>query len=154
MKIKSYIILGLFLLVPVFLSAQTAAELELILDSPAVLYSQAAWFATASVGSDASTENEIPPEAAFQEAMAKGWLPKNAAANEPITLGGLSLLMMKAFGIKGGLMYTIAPGPRYAFRSMVSRSLIPGAADPAMKVSGERFLIILGNVLNVAGGEE
>jgi hypothetical protein len=95
---------------------------------------------------------QLSPEEAFEQAMAKGWLPKGAAADDPITLGGLSLLMMKAFNLKGSMMYAIFPGPRYAFRAMVSRSFIQGAADPGMKVSGERFLLILGKVLNTTGG--
>jgi hypothetical protein len=62
--------------------------------------------------------------------------------------------MMKAFNLKGGMMFAIAPGPRYAYRSMLNRSFIQAAADPTMTVSGDRFLLILGNVLSVAGGEQ
>jgi hypothetical protein len=42
----------------------------------------------------------------------------------------------------------LLPGPRYAYRSMVSNSYIDGNTDPGMTVSGERFLLILGKVLN------
>jgi hypothetical protein len=49
--------------------------------------------------------------------------------------------------MKGGLMSTLLPGPRYAYRSMVSRSIIQGKTDPDMKVSGDRFLAILGKVM-------
>ena len=136
---------------PVLLSAQTAAELEVVLGSSALTCSQAARFVLASVGSDASAENDAT---AFESAMNRGWLPRKAAADDPISLGALSFLIMQSFGLKGGMMYAIFPGPRYAFRSMVSRSFIQGAADPAMTVGGERFLLILGNVLNAAGGEE
>jgi hypothetical protein len=60
---------------------------------------------------------------------------------------------MKAFNIKGGMMYTFFPGPRYAFRTMVSRSFIQSPADPGLQVSGEQFLIILDDVLSAEGGE-
>jgi hypothetical protein len=53
--------------------------------------------------------------------------------------------------MKGGMMYAIFPGPRYAYRSMVSRNFIQGAADPAMTVNGNRFLLILGRVLSAEG---
>ena len=143
-------ILGLLFFAPALLSAQTAAELERILETPYVTSSQAARFVVASASGTAG----ISADAAFESVIAKGWLPRKTVADAPISMGTLSYLTMKAFGLKGGLMYTIIPGPRYAFRSMVNRSFIEGAADPAMKVSGERFLLILGNVLDVAGGEE
>ena len=145
--------------VPVFLPAQTAAELEMLLENPAITCDQAARFVVASSGSPASIGSPVSadtelPENPFGWVMDKGWLPKNAEPDAPVTLGALSFLMMKAFNIKGGMMYALIPGPRYAYRAMVSRSLIEGTADPDMKVPGERFLIILGNVLSAAGGEQ
>ena len=117
---------------------QTAAELDVVLEKSELSYAEAARFVLAA-------------EDGFDRAMSNGWLPKGAEPGGAIKLGELSFLIMKTFDMKGGLMYMILPGPRYAFRSMVSRSFIQGAADPAMKVSGERFLLILGNVLDAAG---
>jgi hypothetical protein len=145
------VLFGSLLSAPVY--AQTAAELETILGTTSVSCAQAAKFVAASVGSEAST-GAVMEKDAFDSAMAKGWLPKKAAAEKPITLAELSFLIMKAFDMKGGMTYAILPGPRYAYRSMISRSFIQGASDPAMTVSGERFLLILGNVLNAAGGEK
>jgi hypothetical protein len=109
---------------------------------------------TASSGDDASPKSGASsPDADFQQAMEKGWFPRGTTPDENITLGKLSFLIMRAFDIKGGMMYAILPGPRYAFRTMVSRSFIQGAADPSMTVNGERFLHILGMVLSVEGGE-
>ncbi|MCL2066480.1 MAG: hypothetical protein FWG99_03335 [Treponema sp.] len=142
--------LGFFLLIiPVFLPAQTAGpslnELEAVLASPALTCAQAARFVAASVGSGGTD--------AFERALANGWFPRETVSDDPITLGKLSFLVMQAFDIKGGLLYTIFPSQRYAFRTMVSRSLIQGATDPAMTVSGQRFLHILGNTLSLTGGE-
>ena len=172
MKVTNFcFVLCLLVLVPVFVSGQTAAELEDVLETPAITCSQAARFVAASCegdasrggdashGCDASTDTkagggENAGTSAFESAMSKGWLPKGAKAEEPISLGTLSFLMMKAFDIKGGMMYALIPGPRYAFRVMVSRSYIQSPADPDLQVSGERFLIILGNVLNQAGEKQ
>ena len=170
-RIKFCIVLCFLLLIPAFLPAQTAAELESVLESSAVTCSEAAWFVYASSGGDASggsdasaendnsIENDSPEEAvtsetAFDWVMARGWLPKKTARDDPITLGTLSFLIMEAFDIKGGMMYFFLPGPRYAFRTMVGRSFIQGSADPAMLVSGERFLLILGRVLGAEEGEK
>jgi hypothetical protein len=147
-KLKnSGIFFCILFLIPVFLPAQTAAELETVLGTQSVTCAQAVQFVCASADVEA-------PEGqyAFAWAVEQGWLSKDAAADDPINLARLSFIMMKAFDIKGGMMYRLAPGPRYAFRTMVSRSFIQGAADPAMNLNGERFLLILGKVLNATEG--
>jgi len=150
----SLFLLGLLFLLPAFLPAQTAAELESVMKSPVVTCAQAARFVTASTGSGASVGSNNRSQNEFEQALEKGWLPKGTTPDEGITLGKLSLLIVQAFDIRGGLMYIIFPGQRYAFRTMVSRSFIQGAADPAMTVSGERFLQILGRVVNAEGGTQ
>jgi hypothetical protein len=146
-KSLSFIVFSFLFVTPAFMPAQTAAELETLLETPAITCAQAAQFVFACT----EPAESAAIEAAFEQALANHWFPKDTAAGDPLTLGTLSFLMMKAFNMKGGLMYAILPGSRYAFRIMVSRSLIQGTADPAMTVSGERFLHILGNIL---AGEE
>jgi len=141
----------LFLLiasVPAF--SQTAAELERILAAPAVSSADAAWLVLSSA-------ERVPPETsadnAFRTAEENQWLSKKAAAEKPITLGELSFLIMKAFNMKGGLGYTLFPGPRYSYRELTHRNLIPGRAYSSIKPSGERLLQILSGVLSYAGEE-
>ncbi|GHV96243.1 hypothetical protein AGMMS50293_25630 [Spirochaetia bacterium] len=117
------------------------SELEALLNTGKITCSQAAYFVLA-----AALEN--PPEtreAAFGMAREQGWL--SAGAESPVTLGRLSLLIMKAFDLGGGLLYRLFPGPRYAYREMIGRGFIEGRAYSTLTVSGERFLHILGNVL-------
>jgi hypothetical protein len=138
-----------------FLPAQTAVKMDAILETPVISCAQAAWFvldAVNTVPSESPVQDE-GMENAFRQVMDNHWLPQKTNPGDPVTLKALSFLLMRAFNIKGGLMYTVLPGPRYAFRTLVSRSLIQGAADPDMTVSGERFLHILGNVLSYAGEE-
>ena len=148
-----FAVICFFFLVPGMLNAQNAAELDTILASKAVNYAQAARFVLASTAGDTSGAAGRAQDSAFEQAVSRGWLPKGAAAGDEITMGSLSFMLMKAFDLKGGIMYKAAPGPRYAYRSMVNRSVIQGASDPAMKVSGERFLQILGNALRLYGAE-
>jgi len=151
---RSLFLLGLLFLLPAFLPAQTAAELDTVINASVVTCAQAARFVTVSARGDTPTEgNAGHSQNEFEQSLEKGWLPKGTTPDESITLGKLSLLIMKAFDVRGGLMYTIFPGQRYAFRTMVSRSFIQGAADPAMKVSGQRFLDILGRVVSAEGVE-
>ncbi|MDR1428650.1 MAG: hypothetical protein LBI85_00035 [Spirochaetaceae bacterium] len=127
---------------------QTAAETESLLDAGEISFSQAAYFTLASVVETPPDD----PEAAFAEAGKRGWLPAGADGGGSVTLGDLSLLLVKAFNLKGGLMYRFFPSSRYAYREMTSRGFIEGRAYPDLKVSGELFLRILGNIL--AGGTE
>jgi outer membrane protein OmpA-like peptidoglycan-associated protein len=139
-------------LLPVWtVAAQTAAELERVLALSAVSYGDAAWVVLNAAGTALPAAAEASPEGAYRFAADNQWLPKKAAAEAPATLGGLSLLIMKAFTIKGGLMYTLFPGPRYAYRELVYRKIVQGRAWSTMTVSGERLLRILNRALEYAG---
>jgi outer membrane protein OmpA-like peptidoglycan-associated protein len=148
MKKNFFVLSALFVLSLAPLAAQTAAELERVLALPALTYGDAAWFVlnTADLG---PADNS--PEAAYRFAADNNWLPKKAAEADPLTLGGLSLLLMKAFNIKGGFMYALFSGPRYAYRELAYRRIITGRAYSTMTVSGERFLRILSRALEYAG---
>jgi hypothetical protein len=81
--------------------------------------------------------------AAYALARERGWLSDGEGS---IRLGELCFLIMKAFEFEGSFLYTLFPGPRYAFRELDYLKLIPGRGDPARKVSGEELLRILGKV--------
>ena len=140
-----YIVLGIFLVRPGFLPAQTAAELEELLENPAVSYSLAAWFVQGSVG----YQGIDSPEMAFNWAMARGFLPKNAAPDNPIKLGSLSFLIMRAFDMRGGIMYSIFSNPHYAYRELVYRDIIQGRAAANMAVPGEMLLFLVNRTLAI-----
>jgi hypothetical protein len=134
--------------VPLALHAQTAAQIDAILDSPGVSREDAARFVLLAAGI-------LSPEEAgraFRIAQENNWL--QGAENTPIKLGELSFLVMKSFGLKGSFLYKIAPGPRYGFRELQYRRLIPSNADPSRPVPGKLLLQILGNVLSATGEGE
>jgi outer membrane protein OmpA-like peptidoglycan-associated protein len=130
----------------VMLYPQTATEMDGLLETKAVSFSQACRFVLIAAG--AADENAAP-QAAFTQA--REWLPGKAEAGSPIRLGELSFLIMKAFNMKGSFLYALFPGPRYAFRELDYLKLLPGRRDPALTVSGEYFLQILGTVLTYQG---
>jgi hypothetical protein len=132
------------LLLSVTAWGQSAAEMESLLDAGEITCSQAAYFVLAAALEDPPQN----PEAAFGMVLEQGWLPANSKSGGSITLGGLSLLLMKAFDIKGGLMYRFFPLDRYAYREMIGRGFIEGRSYSTFTVSGEQFLRILENVLN------
>jgi outer membrane protein OmpA-like peptidoglycan-associated protein len=123
-----------------FLPAQTAAEMDALLEARAVSFAQAARFVLVTADAVAETS---PPEAAYTLAGEKGWLPQKARADDPISTGEVCFLIMKAFDMKGSFLYSLFPGPRYAFRELDYLGLIPGRRDPALRLSGEGLLRIL-----------
>jgi hypothetical protein len=149
MKKIFFVLSALIFLSLASLSAQTAAELERVLALPALTCGDAARFVLGAAGLAAADDS---PEAAYRFAADNNWLSKEAA--DPINLEGLSFLIMGAFGMKGGLMYALFPGPRYAYRELVYRKIIAGRSFSTMPVSGQRFFQILGRALDYAGDPE
>ena len=129
-------------------AAQSAAEeIEILLQTGAVTYAQAARFVLEA----AEVLTVSNPDEAFQYASERKWLPKKAAGNDEARLDGISLLCMRSFDIKGGMWYSITKGPHYAYRELAYRDVIQGRADPGMKVSGERLLFLVGRILSQQG---
>jgi hypothetical protein len=122
--------------------------MDLLFNAGEVTYSQAAWFVL-------SAADRLPvDETAFDTARKRNWLTPRSEAGRPARLGEVSLLIMKSFGLKGGLMYRLFPNPRYACRELVHLKIIQGKNDPGIRVEGYQFLHILGRVLTYTGEED
>jgi hypothetical protein len=143
---KKQVSLTIFLLFfPALLNAQTADFIQTLLQSTAVSYSQALRFVLEAA--DVTSFNATSEHDMMRFAVEKKWLPAKANAQDAITLEALSLLIMKAFGLKGGPMYTLFGGTHYSYRELVFQDIIQGRSDPAMKVSGEEMLFIVNRLL-------
>jgi hypothetical protein len=119
----------------------TAAELETVLAAQTMSYEQAAAFVLRAADVQVSGT-------AFNYAVEKKWLTALPTADGVAILNEVSLLIMGAFGIKGGIMYSAFRSPRYAYRELVQQSIIQGRADPDMAVSGDLLLFMIGRVLD------
>ena len=131
----------LLLALPSF--AQTAANMDELMQTQAVSYRQAAWLVL-----QAADIADLNPDAAFAYALERKWLPAGAAPEGQARLDGISLLLMRAFQIKGGLFYSIAKNAHYAYRELAYQGVIFGRADPAMTVPGGLLLFMTGKVLS------
>jgi hypothetical protein len=127
-----------------------------LLDSREITWAQACSFVLPAAGvlEDEPAYAGKGAGAAFAAAREKGWLPKKAAADNPVRLGELSFLILQSFSIKKSWLCALFPGPRYACRQLDYLGLIPGLRDPALPVSGEGLLRIIGRVLSYRGEEE
>ena len=145
----------LFITVPCFLFgsrvfAQTADRIEWLLRQNRVNYGEAALL-TLEASGRLDPASQTRPEAAFNLAMENGWLPKGAQAANEARLSGLSLLVMRAFDIKGGALFALFKNPHYAYRALVYRGIIRGRADPAMFVSGDLLLYTVNKAMDQYG---
>jgi len=127
--------------------AQTAAELEALLNTDSVNYGQAARFVL-----NAADISDLKAEDAFRYASEKNWLPATATQDTAAKLDGVSLLVMQAFNMKGGAFYTLIRNPHYAYRELLFQNIIQGRADPDMTVSGDLLLFVVNRVLEQKEG--
>lgn len=139
-------------LLPIFLSlcamagfAQSNSVIDDMLGQEKADYSLAVYLVL-------SAAEIIPESASPEEALSalsdKGWGLAPAEAGQPISLGQYSYLLMKAFGVPGGVMYRLFPGPRYATREAAHRGFVTDRPTPYRSVSGEEAIRILGSVLS------
>jgi outer membrane protein OmpA-like peptidoglycan-associated protein len=130
-------------------SQSTAEEIETLLSTKAVTYAVAARFLLEA--SDVMVTSDL--REAFRYASAKNWVPNNATPSAPARLDGVSLLLMRSFNIKGGIMYSITKSSHYAYRELAYKNIIMGRSEPAMKISGERLLFITLRILSLRDKE-
>ncbi|MDR2923697.1 MAG: hypothetical protein LBU85_10210 [Treponema sp.] len=145
---KNQWIFAICFLLPAAAFAQTAAEIEKLLETEAVSYEQAAWFVLEAAGIPANSPEAFGRSEAFSFAAQQRWMPPKAAPQNKASLEGVSLLIMKSFGIRGGLFYSLLKSPHYAYREMVYKDIIQGRADPQMPVSGDLLLFLVNRVLS------
>ena len=142
-----YFLLCLFVAVPCFLFSQTAERIERLLEQDQVSYKDAALLVLEAAG-HIDPASRTSADDAFTFATERGWLPKNAVANNVTRLNGLSLLVMQAFEINGGAFYSLFKNPHYAYRAMVYRNIIHGRSDPQAFVSGDLLLYTVNRAIS------
>lgn len=145
---KVYMALA-FIFLSSFAFAQSGSEIDELLAEGSLSAQSAARFVLSAAD---KAPPDIKPRDAYTQAKESAWLPDWALPQSALNLADLSYLIMSAFDMKGGLFYSMAPGPRYAYRELLYLRAIQGLSDPAMVPSGERFLRILGRVLDLQGG--
>lgn len=134
-----------FLLAATGLPAQSNQVIDEILEEEQISYGNAAYLLLLAGGAlSEGAQVADAHRAAEQESFATGQGP-----DEGLTLGEFAYIAMESFGVPGGLMYSIAPSPRYAARELEFRGIIQGDAYPNAPLSGERAMRILGRLLTL-----
>lgn len=98
------------------------------------------------IGEDSS------PAEAYALAVQNKWLPAGGSDTDPIRIDVFCNLVMKSLGLKGGLMYRIFPGPRYAYRELVAQKIVGPNGGQRRNLPGDEVLRILRLALDLKGG--
>lgn len=88
---------------------------------------------------------------AFELLESLGWAPEGSAASDIVPLATYAQILMRAFGMKGGILYTLFPSPRYAYRELSFLQVVQGRADPSETVDGASSVRMLGRIFDVMG---
>jgi hypothetical protein len=146
---KAWVLLTLLVVSILPAGAQSNQVIDQLLEQPRATFGAAAYLVFAA-------SEAIPPEATEQEALTalseRSWKLKARDPEEPIRLGEYCYLIMKAFEVKGGLMYRLIPRPRYAVRELAYLGFVRGKAYSARYPSGQEAVQILSSFLNRKGG--
>lgn len=147
---KRALLLAVFLL-PAWaasVEAQSNAVVDSLLSEKAATFGEAVYMVMAAITAVPDTAS---PADAITALQGQKWEVKVQDASSPITLGQYSYLLVRAFKMRGGLMYSLFPGPRYAARELAFRKLISGDSSPYRTLSGEEVVQILGSVMSYEG---
>lgn len=131
--------------------AQTAEIMDQVISSSGLSVSLASYLVFVSSGKlpeDATTEQ------AFTLLQEMNWLEARGNPDRTLRFEEYAFLLTKTFGLPGGLLGSLFPVPRYAYRDLVFRGFLSGKGDPDDPVTGVEAVRILGKVLDnlVVGG--
>lgn len=148
---KSIVLPVLLLLSLTMLHAQSAGNISDIITTENATYGQAAYLAGVYQGSVNESASFTQAFDAFKQS---GLIRENVNQDDKITLKDASFLFMQATGTKGGLFYTLFKNPRYAYRELKARKILPAYTDSDMFLSGRDAIALINDCARLSGGEE
>ncbi len=135
----------IFFLSSFIIYAQSNEQIDKIMNSNRVTIEEASLLILSSAD---LIDSEADSSTALKYINDKKWYKKDLKGDTPATAGDVSYIFMKAFNLKGGIMYKILPGPRYAAREMEYRKILDRKTEVSSIMSGEDFLVFLSEALN------
>jgi hypothetical protein len=128
--------------------AQSNSEVDALLAQGQARIDSAAYMVLVAGG---EIEESSTPDAAYAMLQEKAWLSAAKQASAPIRLDDYCALVMRSLGLKGGLMYSIFPGPRYAYRELVAKGIVNASGGPKRSLPGDEVLKILRQAMELKG---
>lgn len=132
---------------------QSAEKVDKILETEKATFGQAAYLIQTALngGSDG-----LDFDTAFDRFKSEhqNLIRDSVTADDVIPAKTYAFLLMKAFDVKGGMMYRIYPCPRYAYRDLRYLAVIQGKNNPTASMTGTTMLQIFSRIDMVQGGEQ
>jgi hypothetical protein len=97
-------------------------------------------------------EDETTPEEALSLLKEMGWMKKTKESDDIMSLGEYSLALMQGFSLKGGLMYSLFPAPRYASRELGFKGYIARDSGAYRSLTGNEAISMLSQIIRHEGG--
>jgi len=123
------LLLTIGFLLPAGLSAQSNDVLDVFLNRSEADLGTSAYLVLAAM-KDIDESSSIDEALAWMNQSGKFEKIKNPDAGQSISYGEFSYLIMETLNLKGGVMYRLFPGPRYAAREIAYRKWIVGKSIP------------------------
>jgi len=127
-----------------WLPAQAAvsddSEVDSILGESGVTWGDAAWLVGRAAG---GFDDSVSLTEAAAQAVAAGWGSPKLTPATVVDLATYSQLLVRALHLPAGVLYRWFPVPRYAYRELVFRRIVPGALAPDSPVSGQNAMFFL-----------
>lgn len=132
---------------------QSAERVDKILETEKATFGQAAYLIQTALNADS---DEIDFDTAFDRFKSgnQHLIRDSVTAEDVIPAKVYAFLLMKAFDVKGGMMYRIYPCPRYAYRDLQYLAVIQDKNDPNAPMTGAAMLRIFSRIDMVQGGEQ
>jgi len=128
--------------------AQSNSFIDNVLAGSGINAGQAAYLVL--VASD-NISDDADEARAFELLTQLKWVPEGLTVDRKITHAEYSYILMRAFGVKGGIFYSMFPSTRYAYRELKHLVVIQGSTDPDMPVSGPEAMRMIGRIFDVKG---
>lgn len=119
------------------LSAQSSEKISDILKSEEITFGQASYL-IATYKNFISDESSY--DTAFKAMLNRNLIPGSYETDDLVTLKQAAFLCMWSMNIKGGLFYTIFKKPRYAFKELQAKGVLPTEVDPNIYITGREYL--------------
>ncbi len=138
----------LFSFVPLY--SQSNLIVDEVLEQDYIDFDKGVYLILAAGGKIADT---VTPLQALEELDNLNWYIDSREAKDKMTLIEASILIMNSLELEGGIMYTLLPIKRYAYKEMIFKKLIENTADGNRLISGLELLTILGKSLSYKEGD-
>lgn len=132
---------------------QSAQKVDDILETTKTTFGQAAYVILTALHDDT---DEMDFDTAFDRFKNENQnvIRDSITAKDIIPIKTYAFLLMRAFNIKGGMLYRIYPCPRYAYRDLRYLTVIQGNNNPDASMTGAAMLQILSRIDTAQGGEQ